>query len=429
MADSRSAAAHARPVPDQTPHGDDRPGADASPPRQPQADPQAKPQAPPHGAPGGGDPRAAADRKQRRNRLFGLLGAVVAVAAIGYFLYWLLVASHYVSTDDAYVGADLAQVTPQVPGAIQEVRVAETQAVKKGDVLVVIDPADARLQLAQAQSDFNRAVRQTQQTFVSNDASAAVVGARQADVGRAHAEVVAAQAALEKAQIDLRRRQLLQGSGAVSGEELTNAQNAFASAQANLAAAHAAEAQSVANLKQAQAQLRAAQAITAGTTVQTNPQVTLAKAALDTAQLNLDRTVIRAPIDGVVAKKQVQVGQRVQVGQQLMTVVPVQNAYVDANFKEVQLRKVRVGLPATVHADIYGGKVDYRGCVAGFSGGTGSAFSIIPAQNATGNWIKVVQRLPVRIHLDPKQLREHPLRVGLSTAVKVDVNAPANCRF
>ena len=393
---------------------------------QPQNRP-AQPGARPQGAPQGGPPPANGNgqRKRARGPLFLILAAVVVLAGLAYFLYWLLVASHYVKTDDAYTGAEIAQITPQVSGAIEEVRVRETQAVRKGDVLVTIDPADARLAAAQAEAQYGQAIRQIRQALGSTEAASATIGARDADIARARTQLASAESDLAKARVDLQRRQALSGTGAVSGEELTNARNAFQQAEINVRAAQAAMAQATANRRAAQGQLAAQQAITTGG-IESNPAVLAAKSALDTARLNLERTVIRAPIDGVIAKKQVEIGQRVQVGAPLMAVVPVQQVYVDANFKEVQLRKVRVGMPAEVESDLYGGSVKYHGQVVGFSGGSGSAFAVIPAQNATGNWIKVVQRVPVRIALDARELQQHPLRVGLSMKVKIDVTGPAS---
>lgn len=366
-----------------------------------------------------------ADKRERRRRLrvrlfAGLAAAVIVVGAAG-GVWWLLIGSHYVSTDDAYVGADVAQVTPQVNGTVQEVLVVDTQAVRRGQVLVRLDPADARLAAERAEAQHGQAIRQVRQLFATNTSSQAQVAGRQADLARAHAQLTSAQADLQRARVDLDRRQKLSASGAVSGEELTTARNAFATAQANVTAAQAGLRQAEANLAAARGELQAQTALTAGSTVETNPQVAAAKAALDAAKLDLQRTVITAPVDGVVARRQIQVGQRVQVGTTLMSVVPVGQVYVDANFKEVQLKKVRIGQPAEVESDLYGHSVKYRGVVQGIGGGTGSAFSAIPAQNATGNWIKVVQRLPVRIRLDPRDLAARPLRVGLSMKVKIDV--------
>ncbi|MBE7217014.1 MAG: HlyD family efflux transporter periplasmic adaptor subunit [Caulobacteraceae bacterium] len=371
----------------------------------------------------GPDPAAAAAVRggRTRKRLFTILGVVVVLAAVLFGLWYVFIGSREVSTDDAYVGADVAQITPQVGGQVAQVLVSDTQAVKAGQVLVTLDPADTRAALDQARAQYGQAIRRVRQDLATNDQLEAQIAARNADYLRAKAQLVAGQSEVDRTRIDLQRRQRLAQSGAVSGEELTTAKNAYATAVANLDATKAAGVQSQANIKAAQGQLAAQQALTAGADVDDNPEVQAAKAMLDAAQLNFDRTTIRAPFDGVVAQRNVQVGQRVGVGANLMTVVPVDKVYVNANFKEVQLRKVRPGQPADVTADLYGGHVVYHGKVVGFSGGTGAAFAVIPAQNATGNWIKVVQRLPVRIWLPPAELRAHPLRVGLSTTVKVDV--------
>jgi membrane fusion protein (multidrug efflux system) len=370
-------------------------------------------------APGG----AAARSGGRRKQLFSIFGAVVAVAAVGYGGWWVLVGSRYVSTDDAYVSADVAQVTPLVSGVVQDVRVVDTQPVKKGDVLVVIDPADAQIEVAQAEAALGQAERRVRQYFANDDALSGQLAARGADLARAHADLVQAKASLDKARVDYERRAKLTGTGAVSGDELTAAKTALDTAKAGYAAAQAAVAQAEASQKAAAGQLQANNVLVKDTQVETNPEVLAAKAKLAQAQLDLSRTVLRAPFDGVVSKRQVQVGQRVQVGAQLMTVVPVGKVYVDANFKEVQLAKVHPGQPVELRSDLYGHHVTYHGRVAGFSGGTGAAFALIPAQNASGNWIKVVQRLPVRIDIDPQELAAHPLRVGLSMDARIDIRA------
>ncbi len=373
-------------------------------------------------------PASSSRMSELRKPLFALLAVVIVFAALAWGAYYVLIASHYISTDDAYVGADVAQITPQVAGQVAAVRVQDTQTVKAGDVLVVIDPADAKLAVDSAQAEYGRAVRRVQQDMANNQAASATILARDADLERAKAQLAAAQSDVDRAHIDLERREALAQSGAVSGEELTTAKNAYQTAQANLAAVKAAGAQAIADKTIAEGQLASAQALTQGADIQTNPEVAAARAALNTALLNLSRTTIRAPFDGVIARRQVQVGQRVAIGAELMTVVPVSQVYVDANFKEVQLRKVKVCQPATLTADRYGKGVEFHGYVVGLGGGTGSAFAMIPAQNATGNWIKVVQRLPVRIALDPKDLADHPLRVGLSMDAKVDVSAsPDSC--
>ena len=360
-------------------------------------------------------PRAAVTpRGNRRAILFAGLAGVVALAAAGYAGWYVLVGARQEATDDAYVAADTALVTPLVVGPVREVRVADTQAVKAGQVVAVIDDTDARIAVAQAEAALAQAERRVRGYFANDEALGAQVAARAADQDQAAAQVAAAEASLEKARTDLDRRTKLQASGAVSGDELTAAQNAFANARAALASARAAKAQAAAARDAAAGQLKASAVMTAGSTVDTNPEVAVARARLNQARVDLDRTVVRAPIDGVVAKRQVQVGQRVAPGMQMMTIVPIGQAYVEANFKEVQLQKVRPGQPVELESDLYGSKVRFHGKVAGLGGGTGSAFAIVPAQNATGNWIKVVQRVPVRIALDPEDLRAHPLRLGLS---------------
>ncbi len=365
-------------------------------------------------------PASTNNNEPRRNKLLLALGGVVGTAAVVTAAYWYLYGSHFVSTDNAYAAVEIAQVTPSVGGTISEVRVTDTQSVRKGDVLVVIDPTDAKLALAQAEADLGSAIRRVR-GYVANDSGlAAQITARAADERRAAAQLASAEADFERAKIDLQRREALSTSGSVSGDELTRAQNAFAAAEANLTVAQAATAQAKANRDAAIGSKDANAALIANSTEETNPEVALARARRDQAAVDLERTVIRAPLDGVVAKRQVQLGQRVQAGTPLLAVVPVHEMHVDANFKEVQLENVRAGQPVTLTADIYGSSVTYKGTVEGFSGGSGAAFAAIPAQNATGNWIKVVQRVPVRIKLDPEQLAANPLRVGLSMTARID---------
>lgn len=363
--------------------------------------------------------------KQRRNQRLLALGGGVVVVAVAATAYWTLYASHFVSTDNAYAAVEVAQVTPAIGGTIAEVKVKDTQAVKQGDVLVTIDPTDAQLALAQAEAELGRAVRRVR-AYVANDGGlAAQVSARVAEEKRAEAQLSAAQADFERAQIDLKRRQALLASGSVSGDELTKAQNAHAAAQANLASAKAAIVQASANRVAAQGAREANAALIDQAQGDSNPEILLARAKRDQARIDLERTVIRAPMDGVVAKRQVQLGQRVPAGAPLLSVVPVQDIYVNANFKEGQLQKVRPGQTATVTSDLYGSSVTYHGVVEGLAGGSGSAFAAIPAQNATGNWIKVVQRLPLRIRLDAEELAAHPLKVGLSMTVRIDTRSGA----
>jgi len=376
----------------------------------------------PDSSPASAGPQNKAARSTAvRRRLFTLLGlALVALAAIG-LIYWLLIGSKHVSTDNAYVGSDTAVLAPQVAGQVVEIDANETQSVKRGQVLVKLDDTDARIAVAQAQAELGQAQRKVEGYFANDSALEGQIAARQADVTRADAQIASAQSDLERARTELDRREKLAASGAVSGDELTQAQNNFHTAEAALAQARAEKAQAVANRTAAGGSRAVNAALINGVDPGQNPEVAAARARLDQAQLDLTRTVLRAPVDGVVAQKTVSLGQRVAVGTSLLTVVPLQDAYVDANFKEVQLRKVRIGQSAVLTSDYYGGGVKFHGVVTGLGGGTGSAFSLIPAQNATGNWIKIVQRLPVRIALRPEELNQHPLRVGLSMAVDIDV--------
>jgi len=361
-----------------------------------------------------------ANNTARRKKLLTGLALLVAVCALGAATRWYLFRSNFVSTENAYAAVEIAQVTPSVGGTISEVLVKDTQAVKKGDVLVRIDQTDARLALAQAAADLGKAERRVR-GFVANDSSLhAQIEARDADEIRAAALLASAEADFERSKIDLGRRQALSASGSVSGDELTHAQNSFAGARGNLSAARAAATQAKANRSSAVGTRQANAVLISNSTEASNPEVASARARRDQAAVDLERTVVRAPVDGIVAKRSVQLGQRVQSGTPLLSLVPVQEMHADANFKEVQLRKVRVGQPVVLHADVYGSSVTYHGTVAGFSGGSGAAFSAIPAQNATGNWIKVVQRLPVRIDLNAAELQQKPLKVGLSMDVEID---------
>lgn len=358
----------------------------------------------------------------KRKRLLTYVGAAVAVGAIAWGAYYGLYASHFVSTDNAYVGTDTAQVNALVAGPVATVVARETQTVKAGDILATIDDSDARIAVEQARAAYALAQRHVEGYVATDAALAGQYGARKADVARATAQIAAAQADLDTAKTNLTRRQNLASSGAVSQEELTSAQDAFARAQATLSTAIASRDAAAAAVTAASGQRETNSTLFAGVATDQNPEVLAAKAKLDAAELALSRTVVRAPTSGIVSKKAIEVGQQVQIGTPLMTVVPVSQAYVDANFKEVQLEKVVPGQKVELTSDLYGKSVKYHGIVRGISGGTGSAFSLIPAQNASGNWIKVVQRLPVRIDLDPKEVAAHPLRVGLSMTAKIDVS-------
>jgi membrane fusion protein, multidrug efflux system len=364
--------------------------------------------------------RAVAAR--RRTRLFALLGGAIAIVALAVVLYWLLIGQFRVATDNAYVNAETADITPLISAPVTQVLVSETQTVRKGQVLVRLDDSDARMALDQARAQLGQAERKVRGYYSTREALAGQVAARDAEITRADAQIMSAQSDLERAQTELGRRQRLASSGAVSGDELTQTQNEFHTAEAALAQAKAGRTLALANKAAAQASKDVNEALISDSSFRENPEIAAARANEAMAELNEARTVLYAPIDGVVAKKDVSVGQRVSVGANLMTVVPIESAYVDANFKEVQLRKIRTGQPVTLVSDKYGDGVKFHGTVAGFAGGTGAAFAMIPAQNATGNWIKVVQRLPVRIRLDAAELRAHPLQVGLSMKAVVDVS-------
>ncbi|KPN73322.1 efflux RND transporter periplasmic adaptor subunit [Neisseria dumasiana] len=335
----------------------------------------------------------------RRKRNLTLVTLFFIVLALGFALVYFLVWQHEEKTDDAYVAGHLVQITPQIGGTVRRVAVDDTDIVKKGDVLVVLDDTDFQLEYDRAQNELIQAIRQNKR--------------QTAATSQAKAQVLIRKAELAKAQADLRRRESLEGTDAVSGEELSHARAAVVQAQAALKAVEA-EADSAQALLGKNIPLRQ------------QPAVQTAISHIKDAWLNLQRTQIRAPMAGQIAKRNIQVGQRIAPGALLMAVVPLNNLWVDANFKEVQLRKMRIGQPVTMTADLYGSRVVYHGKVMGLSAGTGSAFSLLPPQNATGNWIKVVQRVPVRISLNPQELKANPLRVGLSMSVKVDTANSGN---
>ncbi|MGH8788018.1 MAG: HlyD family efflux transporter periplasmic adaptor subunit [Cupriavidus necator] len=336
---------------------------------------------------------ATTSNNGKRKRMLLSLTAAIVVAGIGYGVYWGMYARHFENTDDAYVAGNVVQITPLVGGTVVSISADDTQLVTAGQPLIQLDRADSQVALEQAEAQLAQAVREVRTLYVNNGSLAANVALREADVA--------------KARDDLRRRQAIAGSGAVSNEEISHAQSALKGTESALLAARE--------------QLASNKVLTDQTTVEKHPNVQRAAASLRSAYLSFARSSMPAPVTGYVAKRSVQVGQRVAAGAPLMAVVPLDQVWVDANFKEVQITHMRIGQPVTLEADVYGSKVEYQGKVAGFSAGTGSAFSLLPAQNATGNWIKVVQRLPVRIALDPQQLKDHPLRVGLSMTVKVDV--------
>jgi membrane fusion protein (multidrug efflux system) len=343
-----------------------------------------------------------------RKKALAAVAAVVALGAAAWGACYALVLSHYESTDNAYVQGNVVQITPQVGGTVLAINADDTDFVKAGQPLVTLDTADARVALDQAEAQLAQTVREVRTLFANNAALKAQIALREADVARARSDLV-------RAQDDVNRRAPLVASGAVGQEEFNHADAQLTAAKSALAGAQSA-------LQAAREQLAANQTLTDGTSVEQHPNVQRASARVREAYLALKRAALPAPVDGYVARRNVQVGQRVQAGSPLLTVVALDQLWVDANFKESQLQKLRIGQPVSLVADVYGQKVEYRGTVAGLGAGTGAAFALLPAQNATGNWIKVVQRVPVRVTLDPRQLAEHPLRVGLSMEVKVDVS-------
>jgi membrane fusion protein, multidrug efflux system len=336
---------------------------------------------------------AAATAKSRRWRWLAIsLGTFLAVG-IGYGLYWAEVLRDHQSTDDAYVNGNVVQITPQISGTVVSIGADDTQFVKAGQPLVRLDQADAKVALDQAEAQLAKTVREVRNLFSTTAQLQAAVEVRQTD--------------LATARNDFARREQLGASGAVSTEELQHARDAVRAAEAALLSA--------------QQQVAANRARIDRTTLEDHPDVRNAAAAVRNAYLTYARTELPAPVAGFVARRNVQLGQRVSPGAPLMAVVPLDQVWVDANFKEPQLAGMRAGQPVTLTSDLYGDHVVFHGKVAGFGAGTGSAFSLLPAQNATGNWIKIVQRVPVRVALDPRELAAHPLQIGLSMKADVDV--------
>ncbi len=366
----------------------------------------------PSSAPGTPDTHAHArpssGAARTRKKALTALAAVVVLCGLGWAVYSHLVSARHESTDNAYVQGQVIQITPQMAGTVINVLADDSDYVKAGQPLVQLDPADVRLALEQAQANLAQTVRQVRTLYVNNGALAAQIALREAEVLRTQGD-------LARANDDLSRRQGLSGSGAVSQEDLQHARAQASSARSQLAAAQA-------GLMVAREQLQSNQALTDGLPIERHPSVQLAAAKLREAHLAAQRTALLAPVDGYVAKRTVQLGQRVAAGTPLMSVIPLRSVWVEANFKEPQLRGIRLGQNVKLVADLYGSTVEYQGTVAGLGVGTGAAFALLPAQNATGNWIKVVQRVPVRIALDPQQLLAHPLRVGLSMQADVDVS-------
>ncbi|MEO8803885.1 MAG: HlyD family efflux transporter periplasmic adaptor subunit [Rudaea sp.] len=344
----------------------------------------------PDGEAGNGDGKAS----RKRRVLFSIFSVTFIAIGCAWLLLWTLVFSQRETTDDAYVGGNQVTVSTQVPGTVISVFTDDTQRVEPGQLLVRLDPTDAQLMLAKAKSALAQSVRQVRQQTESAAQFDSAITAKRDEV--------------QRAQTDLMRREPLLAEHAVAPEEVAHLRQALVNARAALDAA--------------QRQSAAAHAMIDGSDVANNAMVLQARAAFRQAWVNAHRDAIVAPIEGYVAQRSVQVGSHVQPGQSLLTIVPLHNLWVDANFKESQLAHIRIGQPATINADLYGGDITFHGHVIGLAAGTGGAFALLPPQNATGNWIKVVQRVPVRIALDPKELDKHPLRVGLSTDVNVDTH-------
>lgn len=334
------------------------------------------------------------DAQNQRKRKTGLTIAIgiFLLAALAWGAYWFFFARHHESTENAYVSGNMVMVNAQTVGTVEAILAEENQEVKAGQSLVKLSPTDAQVALAQAQAQLAQATRQIQNSFNS--------------AGVANAQLVQAKTAVQTAQDAVDRRSKLVKTGAVSREEYDQARDALTRAQAGY--------------KVAQEQYKTANAQVAGTTTLNHPAIEAAKAAFRNAYINNKRLSVLAPIDGVIAKRNVQVGQQISPGMPLMTIVAASQVWVDANYKETQLAKLRVGQPVELNADVYGSSVKFKGTVQGIGIGTGSAFSVLPAQNATGNWIKIVQRVPVRVTIDPEQLKQHPLRVGMSMHVVID---------
>ncbi len=335
---------------------------------------------------------SAAKNKQKRQRLLINLTAFFLLLGLIYLLYWLFIGQFYESTDDAYVGGNLVQVMPQISGKVTEILADETDLVAKGEPLITLDKTDAAIALRNAEAQLAINARQVSQLYQ--------------DVARAQANVSLKQKNLEKTQQDLERRQGLVVNKTISSEDFQHAQIEAASAKYAL--------------ELAKNQLASAEALVANTELYHHPVILQAEVRLRNAYLTLQRTSIYAPESGYVAKRAVEVGQQINPNRILMIIVPLNQVWINANFKESQLKHIRIGQPVQIISDIYGSAVKYQGTVVGLSPGTGSVFDLLPPQNATGNWIKIVQRLPVRITINPEQLKKYPLRIGLSVVVTID---------
>lgn len=338
-------------------------------------------------------PEEHVQRSSKRKRNFIILILILVLAAAGCLAWYLLYARYYESTDDAYVNGNQVALTPQIGGTVTQVTADEGDFVEKGQPLVLLDPSDTKIALQQAEANLANTVRQVRGLYSTAD--------------NYRAQVAAKQVALQTAQNDYARRQKIFSTGAIAAEDLSHYRDAVSSAQSDLAAAQQA--------------LRTNLAMVDDTVIDSHPEIKTAVATLRQRYLDNARTTIVAPVSGYVAKRAVQLGMRVTSGTTLLAIVPLNEVWVDANFKESQMSTMRLGQKVTLNADLYGDDVEYHGTIESLGIGTGSAFSLLPAQNASGNWIKIVQRLPVRITLDPHDMQKHPLRVGLSMNARVDI--------
>lgn len=331
--------------------------------------------------------------KNSRGRSLWIITILLLLALLAYGWYWATYLRHVERTDDAYVAGNVVQITPQVGGTIIAINADDTERVKAGDIVIELDKSDAKLALDQAKAQLAQTVREVRTLVVNN--------------GTLNANITARNTERDRARDDLARRRQLAGSGAVSKEEIAHAVSTLQTAEAALRASRE--------------QLASNQVLTDNTTLALHPNVLRAASLVESAYLNFSRTSMPAPISGYIARRSAQIGQRVAPGTPLLAIVPLNALWVDANFKEGQIARMRVGQPVLLHSDVYGKDTIYHGKITGLAAGTGSAFALLPSQNASGNWIKIVQRVPVRISLDPADLEKHPLRIGLSMQVEVDI--------
>lgn len=347
---------------------------------------------------------------------------VLALLAAGFTSWWLMAGRWRTDTDDAYVGGNIVAAMPLTGGTVTAIYGDTTQAVVEGQVLVQLDDSDARLQLDEAEASLARAVREVRGLYAASEGDLPLIAQRRADLARAQAELASSNAALEQAESEFKRREALVRQNFISAENLQIAQTARDAALAQHNAALSAIQAARAAIARTVEESHVSRARVDNTSLEEHPEVKAAAVRVREAALALDRTRVLSPIGGQVAKRTVQVGERVKPGDALMAIIPLDQVWVDANFKETELADVRIGQPVRLVSDFYGNDVAFHGRVLGLAPGTGSAFALLPPQNATGNWVKIVQRVPVRISLDPAELAAHPLRVGLSMTVTIDTH-------